>query len=160
VVGVSRKQHILREVDLDPVPLANGDRGRDLHEAVKNGHRRLGNACASASRERLGAAGRDGAAALLDLARAGDKTQRDRCAKDLEIVIIDLVLCPFLADLVETVKLVEVHAVAVGHDEAVENHGNAALLAEASSPNFLCLTESDGAIGDEHMLAIMGIEGF
>src|SRR6202034_4188162 len=120
VVGVSRQQHIPREINLDPVPLANGDGGRNLHEAVKDGRRRLRNAGGCACRERLRATGRDSSAALLDFTSAGDKTQSDGCAEDLEVVIVDLVFGTLLAYLVETMKLVEVHAVAVWHDEAME----------------------------------------
>jgi len=111
VVRVSRKKHILREIHFHAVPLPNRDRGRYLHEAVKNGAGRLRDTGRSAVGERLGAAGGDCPAALRNLACSGNNAQSDRSAEDFKVVVVDLVLQPFLSDLVETVKLVEIDGV-------------------------------------------------
>ena len=66
----------------------------------------------------------------------GNDTQRDRGSEDLEVVIVDLIFQTFLADLIETVELVEIDGVTVRHNQPVKNHGHAALLAEACAPIF------------------------
>ncbi len=105
------------------------------------------------------AAGGDGAAALLDLARAGDNAESDGRAEDLEVMIVYLVLRPLLADLIQAVKLIKVHAVAVRHDETVEDNGHAPLLAEAGSSDLFRFAENHCALWDEHMLAVVRIQG-
>ena len=54
MVFVRRQEHVLREVDLYAMSLSNGDVGRDLHEAVHDGGRRLGNRRCCAIGEDLG----------------------------------------------------------------------------------------------------------
>ena len=76
-----------------------------------------------------------------------------------KIVVVDLVLQPFFADLIETVKLIEIDRVSIGHDHAMEYDGDPALLAEATCPDLARLTEHDRSIGNEHMLAIVRIDG-
>ncbi len=110
MITIRRQQHVLREIDLHAVPFPDGDGGRNLHEAVKDRGRRLRDAGSGASGERLRTAGRDGSAALLDLACSGDDAQGDRSSEDFKVMVVNLVLQPLLADLVETVKLVEIDA--------------------------------------------------
>ena len=57
-----------------------------------------------------------------------------------KIVVVDLVLQPFLADLIETVKLIEIDRVSIGHDHAMEYDGHTTLLAEATRPDLARLT--------------------
>ena len=95
--------------------LPNRDRWRYLHETVEDAGRGLRGAGRNSVGERLRAARGNGAAALRDLARAGDYTQGNRCAEDFQIVLVDFVLQPFLSDLVETVKLVEIYTLSL-HD--------------------------------------------
>ena len=84
VVLVRRQEHILREVDLDAVALADRDGRRNLNEAVKNRGCRLRNARSGPGRECLGAARRNCSAALLDFACAGDDSQGNGSTEDLQ----------------------------------------------------------------------------
>src|ERR1019366_3859640 len=111
VVGVRRQKQILRKVDFYAMALPNRDGGWYLQEAVKNAGRGLGDAGRSSVGKCLRAAGGDGAAALHDLAGTGNDTQSDRGAEDFQVMVVDLIFQPFLADLVETVKLVEIDGV-------------------------------------------------
>jgi hypothetical protein len=110
VVVVSRNQHVLREVHLHPMPLANGDRGGYLEKLVENGSRRTGDAAGGSGGESLRAAGRDGSASLLDFSGPGNQAKRDRRSEYLQVVVVDLVFQGRLADLIETGELVEVDA--------------------------------------------------
>src|SRR2546427_7157220 len=73
--------------------------------------------------------GRGGRGSVLGVAlsKTPDHSNRYRGSEDLEVVVIHLVSEPGLTDLVEAVKLVEVHAEAVGHNQTVEGHGQALL---------------------------------
>ena len=50
--------------------------------------------------------------------------------------MIDLVSEPGLTDLVEAVKLVEVHAETVGHNQPVKGHGQALLAGGFNRTHF------------------------
>src|SRR6202044_1948440 len=99
----------------------NRDRGWYLDEAVKYARRGLRNAARCTVGESLRTAHCNGAATLSDLARPSNHTQSNRGAENLKVVIVDFVLEPFLADLVEAVKLVEIDGVAVRHNQSVKN---------------------------------------
>ncbi len=58
------------------------------------------------------------AAVRRGLCRTGDDAECDRRAEDFEVVVVGLILQPGIADLIETVELVEIDGVAIGHDEA------------------------------------------
>ena len=94
----------------------------------------------------------------FDLAGAGDHTQGNRGSEDLEIVVVHLVLQTFFADLVETVKLIEIDRISIRHDHAMEYNRHATLLAESARPDLARLTEHDGSIGNEHMLAVVRVD--
>ena len=64
------------------------------------------------------------------LRRAGDDAQRNRSTEDLQVVVVDLIFQAGLADLIETVKLVEIDRIAIGHQHSMEGDGKA-LLAES-----------------------------
>jgi hypothetical protein len=74
-------------------------------------------------------------------------------------VVVHLVLQTLLADLVETVELVEVHGIAIRHDEKVEDDGHSALLAESRRPDLLGLAQDDRPFRDEDVLVVMRVEG-
>src|ERR1035437_6775728 len=99
VVGISRKEHVLREIHFHAVSLPNRDSGRNLNEAVKNRRGGLRNTGCRAGRECLGATRCNSPASLRDLTGSGDDTQSDRGAEDLKIVVVDLVLQSFLSHL-------------------------------------------------------------
>src|SRR2546422_6435520 len=86
----------------------------------------------------LGPARGDGAPTLRDLACSGNHSQSYRGAKNLKVVVIDLVLQTFLSDLIEALELVEIDGITVRHNQAVKNHGHPPLLAEACGSNLLC----------------------
>ena len=71
-------------------------------------------------------------------------------------MVVDLVLHAGLADLVETVKLVEIDGVAIRHQHAVEGDGKA-LLAEAG--DLLRIAEDERAFRDQNMLAVLAVDG-
>src|SRR5208282_4485117 len=123
-------KQVLREIHFHTVALSNCDGGRYLYEAIKDRGGRLRNTARSPVGECLGTARGDGAATLSDLTRSGNHTQSDRGAENLKVMIVDLVFQPFLSDLIETLKLIEIDGVAVWHNQAVKNHGHPALLAE------------------------------
>src|ERR1700687_223954 len=104
VVRVRRKKQVLREIHFHAVALPNRDGGRYLDEAVKDSGCRLRNTGCSAVGKCLRTAGGDGPATLRDLARSGNHAQSYRRAEDLEVVVVDLVLQPFLSYLVESVE--------------------------------------------------------
>src|ERR1019366_4684815 len=158
VVGVRRQEQVLRKIDLDTVALPNRDRGRYLHEAVKNAGCRLRDTGRSPVSQCLGAARGDGAAALRNLAGAGNHTQGDRGAKDFQVVVVDLVLQPFLPDLVEAVKLVEIDGIAIRHNQTVKNDGHTPLLSEARRSNLLGFAPNDRSLGDDDVLMVVRIQ--
>src|SRR5277367_840658 len=84
VVGVSRQQHILREIDFHATSLPNRDGGGYLHETIEYRRGRLRYAGCCSVRECLGAARGDGAAALGDYGGSGDNAERNGSAKDLQ----------------------------------------------------------------------------
>jgi hypothetical protein len=88
--------------------------------------------------ECLGPAGGNGAPPCVIITRSGDHTQSDRGAEDLKVVVVDLVLHPFLSDLVETMELIKIDGITVRHNQAVKNHGYPPLLTEAGRSNLLC----------------------
>src|SRR5713101_6842352 len=101
VVRVRRQKQILREIHFHAVALPNRDGRGYLHEAIKDRGRRLRNTASRPVGECLGTAGGNRAAALRDFARSGDHAQSYGGAENLKVMIVDLVLQPFLADLVE-----------------------------------------------------------
>src|ERR1700678_228587 len=139
--------------------LADRDGGWYLQEAVENAGRRLRDTGRCSIGKCLGAARRDSAAALRDLAGSGDDSQGNRGSEVFEVVIIDLILKAFLSDLIEAVELVEIDGVTVRHNQTVEGDGHASLLAEARRSNFLRFAEHHGSFGDNDVLAVMRIQG-
>src|ERR1017187_17237 len=158
VVGIRGKEHVLREVHFHAVSLPNRDGGRNLYEAVKDRCGGLRNTARRPVCECLGATRCNGPASLRDLTGSGDHTQGDRGAEDLKVVIVDLVLQPFLSDLVEAVKLIKINGITIRHYEAVENDGDPALLTEACGSNLLCFTQNNCSFGNDDVLVIVRIQ--
>jgi hypothetical protein len=67
VVLYRRKKHILGEVELHAMPLADRDGRRNLHEAIQNRRGRLGDRGCSSASEDLGAGAGQYSSALGDL---------------------------------------------------------------------------------------------
>src|ERR1700729_1546249 len=104
--------------------LPDRDGGRYLYEAIKDRGGRLRNTARGPVRECLGAARCNGAATLSDLVRSGNHPQSDRRAENLNVVVVDLILEPFLSNLIEALEPVEIDGVAVRHNQTVKNHGH------------------------------------
>jgi len=117
VVGVRRKKQVLREIHFHAMALPDRDGGRYLYEAIKDSGGRLRNTAHGAVRECLGAVRCNGAATLSDLACSDNHAQSDRRAEDLKVVVVDLILEPFLSNLIEALELVEIDGVAVRHNQ-------------------------------------------
>ena len=159
MVVIGREQHILRKVDLYAVTFPDGDGGRDLHESVKDGGRGLGDAGGSAIGELLRAGAGEGSSTLRDLRGTGNDAKSNRRSKDLQIMVVHNVLQAFLANLIETVKLVEIDAVAIRHNHPVEDDSQPALLAESGCADLLRFAQHDGSIGNQHMLVVVRVDG-
>ena len=152
------KKQVLREIDFHAMSFPNRDRGWYLNEAVKDSGRRLRNTPCGPVGKCLGATRGNGAATLRDLARSGNHTQSDRGAEDLKVVVVYLVLQSFLTDLIETLELVEIDGVTVWHNQAVENDGHPALLAEACRSNLLCFAQDNRSFGNDDVLMVMRVQ--
>src|ERR1035438_1968224 len=74
-------------------------------------------------------------------------------------MVIDLVFQALLANLVETVELVEIDRVTVRHNETMKNNGHPPLLPEPGRTDFLRLPKHDRSFGDNDVLMVMRIQG-
>src|SRR6185437_10768858 len=92
---------------------------------------------------------------IPDLREATDRAQREAHAEDLRVMVVHFVAEPCFADLTETVELVERNRIPVGHDEPVENHGEA-LLAELI--DRLDFAEHAGALRNQKLLVVVRID--
>jgi hypothetical protein len=72
------------------------------------------------------------------LGQPSDRTDRDGCSKDLQIVMIDFVFEARFSDLIQALKLVKVNGVSVRHDEAMEDHSQARLSHAEEIPGDWC----------------------
>ena len=116
----------------------------------------------------MGDAGRDSgpigsAAALAEtdvvdgaLGGSGDEAEGDGSTKDLEVVVVDLILEAGRARLIETMKLIEVDTIAIGHEQAVKDHGEPAL---SKTIDGFDLAEHKTTLRNEDVLSIVGIDG-
>jgi len=117
VRAVRRQPKVLHQVDLDSVSLANRYGGRDVEKTIKN---------LSGTASKLGSSAIKGFFEL-SLRNSSEETEGDRNPKDLEVVVVDLVLKASVTELVEALELVEVNGISIGHDETMERYGHARL---------------------------------
>jgi hypothetical protein len=96
--------------------------------------------------------------ALADLRCTGDDAKRNRRSEDLQVVVVDLVFQPLLADLVEAVELVEVYAVSVRHQQAMESDGDSPLLADAGGADLAGLAQHNRSLGNEDVLVVVRVD--
>ena len=126
MVVVIGQGQVSREVNLDPVPFANGHGRQNVQEAVENLFGRLRHArCELLAHEIAAGVGENAARSCLGY--GSQSADGERCAEDAEIVVVYLVAQPGVADLIEALELVEADGIPVGHDEPVEGHGEAGL---------------------------------
>ena len=74
-------------------------------------------------------------------------------------MVVNLVLQSFLSNLIETVELVEVHAVSVRHQQTVESDSYPALLANPGTANLASLAQHNRSVGNENVLMIVRVDG-
>src|SRR5665213_2504825 len=139
--------------------LPDGDRGRDLNEPVENRRGRLRHAGRCAVGKGLWAGAGEIRPALANLRGTGNHAECDRRSEDLQIVVVDLVLQALLADLVEAVELVEVNAVPVRHQQAMESDGDSPLLAESGGADLAGLAQHNRSLGNEDVLVVVRVDG-
>jgi hypothetical protein len=70
-------------------------------------------------------------------------------------VIVDLILEAGGSGLIETVELVEIDGVSIGHQQAMEGDGEAFL---AETTHLLRLTQNERAFRDEKMLSVLAVD--
>src|SRR5215472_2611452 len=116
VVLDRRQQHVLADVDLHPITFANRDRRGDVDEPIQHGSGVLRQARCDTILVGVNTIASECAAAVGHFCGSADDSERDRSPEYREIVVVDLVLEPGLAYLVETLKLVKVNGVAVRHN--------------------------------------------
>ena len=83
-----------------------------------------------------------------------ERTDGERNTEDAEIVVIDLVPQTGVADLVESLELIEADGIAVGHQDAMEDDRETRL---AEGVDFLGFTKQLRACGNEQMLAVVRV---
>src|SRR6266849_781718 len=134
--------------------LTNGDSRWNVQEPVQDQCAGLGYAPGNSGAVGFTAGLRQTCAAVRALRGSGDDAKSNGRAEDLEVVMVDLVFQAVLTDLVEAVKLVEIHGVTVRHNQPVEDHRQPAL---AETLHFAVFAQSKGSFGNQDVLAVMGI---
>lgn len=72
-------------------------------------------------------------------------------------MVVDLVFLARVASLIKTVKLVGIDEIAICHQHSMEGDGEAPL---AEAGDLLHIAEDEGALRNEHLLAVMTVENF
>src|SRR6266849_9317613 len=107
--------------------LTNGDGRWNVQEPVQHLSAGLGYASGNSGAVGFTAGLRETGIAVRALRGSGDDAKSNGRAEDLEVVMVDLVFQASFTDLVQAVKLVEIHGVTVRHNQPVENHRQPAL---------------------------------
>ncbi len=121
MVRVIGQREVAREIHLDPVAFADGHRGQDVQELVEDLRRRLRGALCESLAHEVGAR----CVERTSGSRFGDGSQcadREGHSEDAEIVVIDLIPQPRIADLIEPLELIEADGISVGHEQAMVSH--------------------------------------
>ena len=84
-----------------------------------------------------------------------ESADRERDSEDAEIVVVDLIPQPRIADLIEPLELIEADGIAIGHEQAMEHDGQTCL---AEGVHLLGFTEQFGACGNQQVLAVVRID--
>src|ERR1700683_4422840 len=132
-----------REIDFHSVAFPDGHRGHDVQELLENLRRRLRSALREPLAEEVGTACVKGArcSGFPDCSQSADG---ERHAEDAEIVVVDLIPQPGVADLVEPLELIETDGIPVRHEHSMEHDGQTGL---AEGVHLLRLTEQLRACG-------------
>src|SRR6185437_4941053 len=85
-----------------------------------------------------------------------DYTQSDGRAKNLQVVIVDLVGQSGFPRSIKSVELIEIDGVAIGHDHAVKHHGQAAL---SEARDLLYFSKNESSFRNKYMLPVLAIDG-
>src|SRR5690242_14137019 len=132
---------------------ADGNRRQDVQKFVQDLCRGLRGTCPEALAQPVGT-GIGQNASGAGFGNGTESADGERSAKDLCVVVVDLVLQPDVARLVEPVELVEAHGVAVGHDKSMEEYGKPG---GSGGFDLACFTEKAAPSGNQELLAVMGI---
>jgi len=107
-------------------PFPDGHGGEDVEKFVEDLRRGLRRAHGETLAHEVATRGVE-CASCAGLAHGSKCSNRERYSEDAEIVVVDLVPEPGVADLVEPLELVEGDGISVGHEDAVERDGQTCL---------------------------------
>ena len=135
MIRVIGKREVARKIDLDAVPLTDGHRGKNVEKAIED----LRGGLRGTLREPLAheiPSGRREGARRSAFGHGPDRSNRERGAEDAEVMVVDLVAKASVADLVESLKMVEAGGIAIGHDEAMKRDCEPRLPEAFDFPGF------------------------
>src|SRR4030095_11692142 len=94
----------------------------------------------------------ENAAIVVGLSEPSDRSDCERHTKHLSIVMVDLIAKTGFADLVQALKLVQVHEITIRHYHAMEEDCQAFL---AEHGNALYFAEHPGSLGNQQVLSVV-----
>src|SRR5260370_2078328 len=121
VIRVIGKREVARKIDLDAVPLADGHRRKNVEKAIEDLRGRLRGTLRESLAHEIPSGCREGARGST-FGNGPDRSNRERGTEDAEVMVVDLVAEASVADLVESLKMVEAGGIAVGHDQAMKGN--------------------------------------
>ena len=153
MIRVVGQREVARQIDFDPVPLADRDGRKNVQESVEYLRRRLRRALRESLAHEVGTGSGEGPGGSAFGDRA-DRADGERDAEDAEVVVVDLVAQTGVADLVEPLKMVEACGKSVGHYHAMEGDGETGL---AEGLDLAGLAKQFGPGWNQKMLPVVGV---
>ena len=126
MVVVIGQREIAREIDFDSVAFPDSHRGHDVEKLLEDLRRRLRGALRESLAHEVGAGRVEGTSGSR-FRNGSESANRQRHSEDAEIVVVDLIPQPGVADLVESLELIEADGISVGHEHAMEHDGQTCL---------------------------------
>src|SRR5262249_45106701 len=126
VTGVVGQREVARQIDFDPVPLADGDGRKDIQKFVEDLRRGLRGALRESLTHEV-ATGSGQRAGGSRPSHGADSPESEGGAEDAEVMVVDLVAEAGVADLIETLEAVETGRKPIGHDKTVKGNGETGL---------------------------------
>src|SRR5260370_24689879 len=154
VIRVIGKREVARKIDLDAVPLADGHRRKNVEKAIEDLRGRLRGTLRESLAHEIPSGCREGARGST-FGNGPDRSNRERGTEDAEVMVVDLVAEASVADLVESLKMVEAGGIAVGHDQAMKGNREPRLPEAFDLAGF---SQQGPSSRNEQMLAIVGID--